>query len=103
MQAAYHIFHQEHPPTSWCAKKLIEMLVRKEKHCRGRGVKNQSDYLEQELINVILSKMALKPLKGDVKKYCQRGHDLEKIYSNQLMIHSQHNEFPFEKWSRFQN
>ena len=53
--------------------------------------------MEEELINAILSKMALKPLKGDAKKYFQRGHDLEKIYYNQLIVNSQNNEFPFGK------
>ena len=69
-------------------KKLIEMLVRKEKHCGGKGGKTQSSSLDQELRNVMLSKIALNLFKGVATRCCQVGNDLDKIYSNHLMIHS---------------
>ena len=44
-----------------------------------------------------MSKIALKPLNGDAKRYCQKGHDLEKTYTNHLMLDSLNNNFPFGK------
>ena len=41
--------------------------------------------------------MALKALDGDAKRYCQKGHDLEKTYTSHLMLDSLNNNFPFGK------
>ena len=69
------------------------MLISKKKHV-GRASKNQNDILEQELTNIILSKISLKQLQGDSKRYCQNGTTW-KTYSKQLILDSLLHEFPF--------
>ena len=78
MGETYLAAHKQAPLTSWGAKKLIETLVGNKKHV-GRASKNQSECLNQELTNIIISKMAFKALDGDTTRYCQKGHDLEKL------------------------
>ena len=41
--------------------------------------------LKQELINIIIRSMALKPLEGDAKDHCQKGHEMKGVYSQQMM------------------
>ena len=74
---------------------MIEMLVSKKNV--GRASKNQSDSLEQELTNIVLNKIALKALNGDAKRYFQKGHDLERTYTEQLTLHSNCGQFSFGK------
>ena len=97
LQASYLSMHNQPPPSSWGAKKLIEILRSKKKHMGRAASKNQSESLEQELTNIILNKMALKPLQGDSKGYHKQGHDLEKIYTKHMMLDSLNNQFPFGK------
>ena len=76
------------------------MLRSKKKHVGRASSKNQSESLEQELTNIILSKMALKPLQGDTKRYRKQGHDLEKTYTKHMMLDSLNNQFPFGKFEQ---
>ena len=61
LHSSYLSIHNQPPPSSWDAKKLIEMLRLKKKHVGRAAIKNQSESLEQELTNIILSKMVLNP------------------------------------------
>ena len=101
LQVVYLTAQKETPPAAQGTKKLIEMLVGNKKHV-GRTGKNNSDSLEQELTNDVISKMALKPLQGDTKRYYQKRHDLEGTYTNHLMCDSLNNNFPFGKYNRYQ-
>ena len=82
-------------PTSWQIKRLIEVLVTNKKPINIRNGKYQSEDMLQELTNEIVGKIALKPLEGDAKRYCQLGHDLEKTYTQQLIIDCQNSLFSF--------
>ena len=43
------------------------------------------DSPEQELMNIIIRSMALKQLEGKAKDHCQKGHEMEGVYSKQLL------------------
>jgi hypothetical protein len=41
--------------------------------------------LQQELINIVVWSLGLKPLEGKAKENCQKGHEMEPIFSQQLL------------------
>ena len=43
------------------------------------------DSLDQELMNIVIRGMALKQLEGRAKDHCQKGHEMEAVYSQQLL------------------
>ena len=49
---------------------------------------------EQDLIHVIIKKVSLKKLEGKSKIYCQTGHKMEEVYTNELMHKT---DVPFEE------
>ena len=51
--------------------------------CWSNDVKDPAS-IGQELINIIIRSIALKPLEGSAKESCQKGHEMESIYSKQL-------------------
>ena len=99
LRETYLAARKQNPLKSWGGKKLIEILVGSNTRV-GRGSKNQIEYLNQELTNIIISKMALKSLDGDSKWYFLKGHKLEKTFTSHLMLNSLRNEFPFGKFKR---
>lgn len=64
--ATYLAKNKKSTLTSWSRKKLIKMLSTNATHSSRAG-NNQSESLDQELTNIILGKMVLKPLQGDAK------------------------------------
>ena len=41
--------------------------------------------LEQEMMNIVVRGLSLKPLEGEAKEHCQKGHEMEKHYSKELI------------------
>ena len=41
--------------------------------------------LEQEMMNTVVRGLSLKPLEGEAKEHCQKGHEMEKHFSKELL------------------
>ena len=62
---------------------------------RGRTGKNHNYNMLQDLTNVIVGNISIKPLEGEAKRYFRLGYDLERRYTKQLMIDDDLYKFPF--------
>ena len=66
--------------TPWIKNLLIKEIITFDNSDDSANVS-----FEQDLINVIIKKVALKKLEGKSKTYCRTGHKMEEVYTNELM------------------
>ena len=77
------------PKSLWSkASDLItHILASEEENAPSAPSNNVKDpnSLQQELINIVVRSLGLKPLEGEAKENCQKGHEMEPIFSQQLL------------------
>ena len=83
------------PKAKWKGDDLITEILRSDDETapprRTNDVKDPNS-LEQELMNIVIRGMALKPMEGEAKDHCQKGHEMEGVFSKQLISEP---DFPY--------
>ena len=83
------------PKSKWNAAELITEIIRpanENTNLRRSNTVMDPNLLDQELMNIVVRGLGLKPLEGEAKGICQKGHDMEPIYSQQLL---DNHDFPW--------
>ena len=97
----YHEMKDSAPKSKWNAGDLITEILRQvgaSVPIRWSNEVKDLNSLKQELMNIIIRSMALKPLECGAKDHCQKGHEMEGVYSQQMMSDK---NFRGERWSKF--
>lgn len=89
LKQIYKKKHAKDAKSSWnTAAKLIAKIIapvdESEPTQPSNNVKDPNS-LQQELMNIALRSISLKPLEGAAKDHCAKGHEMEGIYSEQLL------------------
>ena len=84
------------PKSVWKADELLTEILRPSDGEAAPRICNNvkdPDSLDQELMNIVVRGMALKKLEGNAKDNCKKEHEMEEVYSKQLL---QYGSFPWD-------
>ena len=90
LKEAYREKHGKPPKSAWGnAKLLIPQIIApvtaEDTTTRRTNSVIDPSSLEQELMNILVRGLSLKPLEGEAKEHCQKGHEMEKHFSKELL------------------
>ena len=87
MKAKYRELKGHNAKSSWKKPELISKILQPGADApprRSNEVKDP-DNLLQELVNIVVRSIRLKPLEGEAKENCKKGHDMEPEIAKQLV------------------
>ena len=90
LQEAYQKRINKKPPASLTVEKLIASLV------KSIETPPEKETLEQDSMYTVLGGLGLPNFKNEAKQNCEKGHEMEKVYTKQLMNLAL-NDFPYGK------
>ena len=89
LKAAYSQKHGKQPSFSWNSNKLIDEILKDKEEL-------EEDSFEQDMMDAIIGNASLTPLNDSAKENCAKGHEMEPIYTKELMKMSKKGDLPLK-------